>query len=271
MYSPHLKTLTQLHLVLCRVKFEAYLFYSILISAFIYPISAHWAWAPNGFLRDLGFQDFAGGTVVHALGAVCAVVAAKVVGPRYDRFTQKDTNGKLGISVKQIKGHSAIQQCQGALYLMVGWLCFNSGSVHGLSNGGVPTVSRAALNTLLAAGVGASVGTVWGILKRRMHDLTLSLNGMMVALVAITAGCDDMEPWATCLIAASSVFMYLGVSHVITNVLHIDDVVEAFAVHGAGGIWGTFMLSFFSMSRGIFYFPIAGFEFLGKLRCCQGL
>ena len=217
-----------------RMNFKAYLIYSFLISAVVYPIIGHWTWG-GGWLSGMGFADFAGSTVVHTTGGIAALIGTMMLGPRY---------GKYGIDGKPraIAGHNIPLASLGVFILWFGWFGFNSGSTLAVGNG--QAISRVALNTNLAAALGgiAAMVTVW--LRFGKPDLSMAMNGALAGLVGITAPCAFVDPWAACVIGLSSgVIVIFGVE--LLDKLHIDDPVGAVPVHGMCGIWGTLCVGIF--------------------------
>ncbi len=220
-----------------RMKFIAYLLYSFIISALIYPIVGHWIWG-GGWLANMGFADFAGSTVVHTVGGMAALIGTLILGPR---------QGKYGIDGKPraIFGHSIPLASLGVFILWFGWFGFNAGST--LSAGGGMDIGRVSINTNLAAALGgiAAMCTVW--FRFGKPDLSMAMNGALAGLVGITAPCAFVEPWAACLIGLTSgVIVVLGVE--LLDKLQIDDPVGAVPVHGMCGIWGTICVGIFGKS-----------------------
>lgn len=223
-----------------RTKFSTYLIGSFIISALIYPIFGSWAWGSlfegKGWLKEMGFIDFAGSTVVHSVGAWCALVAAIIVGPRLGRF------GRDGRAF-EIPGHNIGLSSLGAFILWFAWFGFNGGS----TLIGDKSIGLVVTNTHLAGCAAAVAVMLYQYIKGEKILLTMVLNAGLAGLVAVTAGAATMTPWYAMLTGAiGGLLMYM-----LTKVLlafGIDDVVGAFPVHGAGGIWGT-------LAAGIFYAP----------------
>jgi len=212
-----------------RMKFGAYMVYSALLTGLIYPISGMWKWG-GGWLAELGFADFAGSVVVHAVGGFAGLAGAIVLGPRIGRFE----NGKS----KPIPGHNLGFAALGVFILWVGWYGFNPGSqltYSGVSN--VNATAYIAVTTTLAAAAGSVVALYVAWLMFGKPDVTMGLNGALAGLVGITANCDQVALWASLVIGAvAGVLVVLGV--VMLDKLKIDDPVGAFPVHGLCGIWG---------------------------------
>ncbi len=217
-----------------RMKFQAYLIYSFLISAIIYPIVGHWIWG-GGWLASMGFSDFAGSTVVHTVGGFAALVGTRMVKPR---------EGKYGVDGKPkvLAGHSIPLASLGVFILWFGWFGFNAGSTLGVTGGA--GIARVAINTNLAAALGgiAAMVTVW--MRFGKPDLSMAMNGALAGLVAITAPCAFVAPWAAMVIGASAGYVVVrGVE--LLDSLKIDDPVGAVPVHGLCGVWGTLCVGIF--------------------------
>lgn len=217
-----------------RMKFPAYLTYSFLISAFIYPVVGHWVWG-GGWLSKLGFLDFAGSTVVHATGGVAALIGTILLGPRIGKFN-KDGSANI------IAGHSIPLASLGVLILWFGWFGFNPGSTLSVGNGDL--IAHIAINTNLAAAAGALIALLTAWLWFGTPDLTMTMNGALAGLVAITAPCAFVSPYAAIIIGAVGGFLVVGGVYLLDK-LQIDDPVGAFPVHGINGIWGTLAVGLF--------------------------
>ena len=212
-----------------RMKFQAYLMYTAVISALVYPIIGHSIWYGGGWLAKLQFADFAGSTVVHATGGAAAFIGAVILGPRIGKF------GKDG-RAKAIPGHSIPLAALGVFILWFGWFGFNPGSTLGVGDGSL--IARIAINTNLSAATGAitAMVAVWILFGK--PDLSMTMNGALAGLVAITAPCAFVSPAAALAIGAvGGVVVVLGVG--LLDRIGVDDPVGAVAVHGLNGIWGT--------------------------------
>jgi Amt family ammonium transporter len=237
-----------------RIRFRAYLVYSVAMIAFIYPVFGSWAWGglfsgggwlearPGGLLESWGlpaFKDFAGSTVVHSVGGWAALAGAIVVGPRRGRFS----DGR----VTPIPGHSMPLSALGLFLLWFGFFGFNAGSTLGFGHGRPGLVAFIALNTNVAAAAGALGATAASWWLVRKPDPGLALNGALAGLVAITAGCAHVEPWgAACIGAVAGCIVVAGV--LLLDRLQVDDPVGAVSVHGFCGVWGTLALALFDRS-----------------------
>ena len=211
-----------------RMKFVGYLTYTVVLTGFIYPISGMWKWG-GGFLDALGFYDFAGSIVVHALGGFAGLAAAIVLGPRIGRF---------GPGGKAMPGHNLTFAALGVFILFIGWFGFNPGSqlaIAGADNTNI--VMMIAVNTALAAAAGSIFALITSWVVGKKPDLTMALNGLLAGLVGITANCDCVSNGEAVLIGAiAGVLVFGGIK--LLEVLKIDDPVGAWPVHGLCGIWG---------------------------------
>lgn len=248
-----------------RMRFVSYLVYSFIITAFVYPVVGHWVWG-GGWLSRLNFHDFAGSTVVHAVGGVSALVGALMLGPRLGRFNPDGSPNYIG-------GHNLPLATLGVFILWFGWYGFNAGSTLGMDDPGM--VARIAMNTTLAGAAGslAAMFTAWK--KFGKPDLTLALNGVLAGLVGITAPCAVVSDGVSILIGlVAGVLVIFGIGWL--NQLRIDDPVGAIPVHGLCGIWGTITVGLFGRTSlgapadGLFYgggFGMLGVQCLGVLAC----
>ena len=212
-----------------RMKFNAYLLYTVIVSALVYPIVGHWIWSGQGWLAGMGFGDFAGSTVVHSVGGWIAFAGTVALGPRIGKY---GADGKP----RALAGHSIPLAALGVFLLWFGWFGFNPGST--LSVGDGKAVALIAANTNLAAAAGAIVAMVVVTLRFGKPDLSMTMNGALAGLVAITAPCAFVSPAASIVIGAiSGIIVVLGVE--LLDHMHVDDPVGAVPVHGMNGIWGT--------------------------------
>lgn len=216
-----------------RIKLNAFLIFATLLVAIAYPITGMWKWGA-GWLDAAGFYDFAGSTLVHAMGGAAALAAVLVLGPRKGKYTE---SGKI----KPIPGHSMPLAAMGVFLLWFGWFGFNGGSV--LSADPV-AVSLVFVTTALAASAGAIGAYIVSQLMFKTHDLSMVLNGILGGLVGITAGADQMGPMSAILIGliAGSI---IPLSVVFFDRIKIDDPVGATSVHLVCGIWGTLAVGIF--------------------------
>ena len=251
-----------------RTKFLSYCIYSGVISAFIYPIEAHWIWG-GGWLAQLGFHDFAGSCAIHMVGGISALIGAKMLGPRIGKFT-KDKNGKI-VKVNAFPGHNITIGCLGVFILWLGWYGFN-----GAAATSVEQLGSIFVTTTVAPAAATVVCMVFTWIKYGKPDVSMCLNASLAGLVAITAGCDVTDVTGAIIISAvAGVLVVFGV-WLLDYKLHIDDPVGAVAVHCLNGIWGTIAVGLFATDTapgysiadasgkklvGLFYG--GGFELLG--------
>ena len=223
-----------------RVKFPAYLIFSLVMTGLIYPVLGHWVWG-GGWLAGLGFLDFAGSTVVHAVGGFAALGAVLVVGPRIGRYA--------GGRVNAMPGHNMTYAALGVFILWLGWFGFNPGSTMGIV-GDPGLVAHIFLTTNLAAAAGAVVALAVSWARFGKPDFSMTINGVLAGLVAITAPCAFVGPVGALIIGAvGGGLVVWGILALDSN--KIDDPVGAIAVHGICGMWGT-------MAVGLFGLPALG-------------
>ncbi len=222
-----------------RIKLNSFLIFSVVLVSLAYPITGMWKWG-GGWLDAAGFYDFAGSTLVHAMGGAAALAAVLVLGPRRGKYT---ASGKI----KPIPGHSMPLAAMGVFLLWFGWFGFNGGSV--LSADPV-AVSLVFVTTALAASAGAIGAFVVSYAKFKTHDLSMVLNGILGGLVGITAGADQMGPMSAILIGfiAGCIIPF---SVVFFDRVKIDDPVGATSVHLVCGIWGTLAVGIFGSMAGL--------------------
>lgn len=221
-----------------RTKFSAYLVFSALVTAVVYPVFGSWAWGGlykgGGWLEGLGFIDFAGSTVVHSIGGWAALAGAIVVGPRLGKYT---ASGKP----QGIPGHSIPLASLGVFILFFGWFGFNAGS----TTTGDTSIALIALTTALA-GAASCVATVYYTwLRFRKPDVGMVLNGCLAGLVGITAGCANVSPLSAILIGLVAGVLVTE-SVVFFDKIGVDDPVGAVSVHGVCGAWGTLAAALFN-------------------------
>ena len=237
-----------------RTKFSAYCVYSAAISLIVYPISGHWIWG-GGWLAQLGFHDFAGSTAVHFVGGVTACLGAWMLGPRIGKY------GKDG-KARAIPGHNLTAMALGVFILWFCWFGFNGGST--VSMTGDDTMISAGLicfNTNLAAALATVAALITTWVRYGKPDVSLTFNGALAGLVAITAGCDMVAPYGAAIIGIVAGILCVFSVEFFDNVAKIDDPVGAVSVHFANGAWGTLATGLFSTSQGVFYGH--GFRFFG--------
>ncbi len=252
-----------------RTDFRAYCIYSACISLFIYPIAGHWVWG-GGWLSEMGFHDFAGSAIVHMLGGTMSFVGAAILGPRIGKYNK---NGKPNA----IPGHNILIGALGVLILWVGWFGFNPASTGGLSDGGVDVAAKVFITTNLAACAAAITAMFFTWIRYGKPDVSMTLNGILGGLVAITAPCDVVSPLDSVIIGVvGGVLMCLAIPFIDAK-LKVDDPVGAISVHGVCGLWGTIAVGLFasdpallgdSFLPGLFYgggFHALGVQALGAV------
>ena len=220
-----------------RTKFSAYCVYSAIISAVIYPVSGHWIWG-GGWLSELGFHDFAGSAAVHLVGGVAAFVGAKILGARIGKY---DKYGKP----KAIPGHSLTLGALGVFILWFCWFGFNGGSTIALSNGADETAARVFVTTNLSATMATVTVLAITWIRYKKPDISMTLNGSLAGLVAVTAGCDTVTPMGAAAIGIIAGFVVVFGIEFIDQKLKIDDPVGAIGVHGMCGAVGTLLVGVF--------------------------
>jgi len=242
-----------------RTEFKTYLFFSIITTAIIYPISGHWVWG-GGWLSNLGFHDFAGSSVVHSVGAWMGLVGAALIGPRIGKY-----NGKANA----IPGHNLTFAALGVFILWFGWFGFNAGSqlaASGTDN--TLAISHIFLTTNLSAAGGTLAALAVSWMRYKRPTLSLTLNGALAGLVAITAGCDIVTPQAAIVIGILAGITLVFSVEFIDKALRIDDPVGAITVHGVNGALGTLLVGIFATDGGLLHgggFKLLGIQALGVI------
>ncbi|MDD5931074.1 MAG: ammonium transporter, partial [Oscillospiraceae bacterium] len=234
-----------------RTKFSAYCVYSMVISAVIYPISGHWIWG-GGWLSSLGFHDFAGSTAVHMVGGVAALVGAKILGPRIGKYAKDGTP-------RAIPGHSLTLGALGVFILWFCWFGFNGCSTVAMSGGAWDSAARIFVTTNLAAAVATVTVMCIPWVRYKKPDVSMTLNGSLAGLVAITAGCDTVTPMGAAIIGILAGFIVVFGIEFVDKKLKIDDPVGAVGVHGLCGASGTILTGLFA------FYDFGGGEKLGLL------
>ena len=245
-----------------RTKFLSYCIYSAVISAFIYPVEAHWIWG-GGWLAQMGFHDFAGSCAIHMVGGVSALIGAKMLGPRIGKFT-KDKKGNI-TKVNAFPGHNLALGALGVFILWLGWYGFN-----GAAATSVEQLGSIFLTTTVAPAVATVVCMIFTWINYGKPDVSMSLNASLAGLVAITAPCDVTDCFGAIIIGAVAGLLVVFGVWLLDYVLRIDDPVGAVAVHCMNGIWGTIATGLFATTSapgndtltGLFYG--GGFTLLGK-------
>lgn len=248
-----------------RVKYISFIVFSFILTLAIYPIVGHWIWG-GGFLSSMGFQDFAGSTVVHSVGGWAALAGVIILGPRFGKY---DKNG----NAKAIPGHNMSLATIGLFVLWLGWFGFNPGSTMSFSDPAAVAHIFMTTNTAAIAAVITSTFVSWLFIGK--PDLGMTINGCLAGLVAITAGCAYVDVLGSLIIGAiAGVLVVFAV--VFFDKLKLDDPVGATSVHLANGVFGTICVGLFakdgvtslSGTNGLFFgggFSLLGTQLIGIL------
>lgn len=261
-----------------RLKWSAFCVYGLFISIVVYPVFGNWAWG-GGWLAQLGsiglgvgYVDFAGSGVVHAVGGWCALAGAMVLGPRIGKYQRDGT-------VNTIPGHNMTLAVIGAFILAFGWLGFNPGSTMGVVGNGNLRIGIVAVVTMLAGSSGAvSAMIITWITGSKKPQPGMMINGLLAGFVAITGSCGYVSPLSACIIGAIAGLLMVVFTWVIEHVWKIDDPVGAIVVHGINGVWGQIAVGLFAdglanygglQVRGLFYGDAGqlGAQLIGVIAC----
>lgn len=244
-----------------RTKFVSYCIYSVILSAVVYPIEAHWIWG-DGWLSQLGFIDFAGSTAIHMVGGISAFIGALILGPRIGKYGK---NGK----VNAIPGHSLTLGALGVFILWFGWYGFNGAAAATTDN-----LGQIFMTTTIAPALATCTTMIFTWIKNGKPDVSMSLNGSLAGLVAITAPCADVDALGAAIIGIVAGILVVVAVEFIDIKLKVDDPVGAVAVHGVNGLWGSLAVGLFATGNGqdgitgLFYgggFTQLGIQVLGVL------
>ena len=243
-----------------RTKLSAYFVFSCIISTFIYPVVVHWVWgsgwlsawgASTGTLfngaSSNGLIDFAGSGVVHAVGGLCGLMGAWVVGPRKGRFEVKE-DGSLGAPLP-MPGHSAVLCELGVVLLWFGWYGFNAGSTL-CALDCMELAGKVAVTTTLAAASAAITAVIFTKATTGKYNLSVAINSIIAGLVSITAPCPVVDPWASIVIGIIGAFVYIFGDKLLLK-FHIDDPLQASSLHGFCGIWGVLSVGIFATDANV--------------------
>ena len=241
-----------------RTKFSAYCIYSAAISLLIYPVSGHWIWG-GGWLSQMGFHDFAGSTAVHMVGGICAMIGAKILGPRIGKY---DKNGKP----QAILGHNLTFAALGVFILWFCWFGFTGASTVGMdSDALIETAGRVFFNTNLAAAVACCAALIFTWIRYKKPDVSMTYNAALAGLVGITAGCDAVDAVGAAVIGVVCGILIVLAIEFFDKIAKIDDPVGAVSVHCVCGAAGTVLTGLFATGEtteaGLFYG--GGAHFLG--------
>lgn len=233
-----------------RTKFSAYCIYSAAISLLIYPVSGHWIWG-GGWIAQMGFHDFAGSTAVHMVGGVCALIGAKILGPRIGKY---DKNGKP----QAILGHNLSFAALGVFILWFCWFGFNGASTVGMdSDTLMDTAGRVFFNTNMAAAVACCTTLLFTWIRYKKPDVSMTYNAALAGLVGITAGCDAVSPVGAAVIGIICGILIVLAVEFFDKIAKIDDPVGAVSVHCVCGATGTILTGLFATGvtteAGLFY------------------
>ena len=248
-----------------RTKFSAYCVYSAVISLVVYPIEAGWVWNGQGWLAQLGCIDFAGSIVIHMVGGISALVGAIILGPRIGKYGK---NGK----VNAIPGHSITLGALGVFILWFAWYGFNGAAAEDGSR-----LGQILLTTTIAPAVATVTCMLFTWIKNGKPDVSMCLNASLAGLVAVTAGCADVDAIGSAIIGIVSGILVVVAVEFVDIKLKIDDPVGAFSVHGVNGMWGGLAVGLFATGNGqdgitgLFYgggFKQLGIQLLGVVTVC---
>ncbi|WP_342757672.1 ammonium transporter [Kineothrix sedimenti] len=248
-----------------RTKFSSYLIYSAVISAVVYPIEAGWVWNANGWLYQLNFVDFAGSAAIHTVGGLSALIGAAFLGARLGKYS-KGKDGK--VKVHAIPGHSLTLGALGVFILWFGWYGFNGAAASNNFQ-----LAQIFGTTTIAAAVATCATMAFTWIKNGKPDVSMTLNGSLAGLVAITAGCANVDAFGAAIIGLVAGILIVVAVEMIDLKFHVDDPVGAVGVHMVNGIWGTIAVGLFNiyenesgLSKGLFYgggFKQLGIQLLG--------
>ncbi len=232
-----------------RTKFSAYLIYSAVLSAVVYPIEAGWVWNSQGWLFEMGFIDFAGSAAIHTVGGVSALVGIIFLGPRIGKYVKDKKTGK--IVAKAIPGHNLTLGALGVFILWFGWYGFNGAAATTLN--GIGGLASIFVTTTIAPAVAAVTTMFYTWIKNGKPDVSMTLNAALAGLVGITAGCATMDAIGAAVVGIVSGILVVVAVEFIDLKLKLDDPVGAVAVHGVNGIWGTLAVGLFAVEGGLLY------------------
>jgi Amt family ammonium transporter len=229
-----------------RWKYAAFLVSSFMLGAFIYPLFANWCWG-GGWLANLGtnfglgkgYADFAGSGVVHSVGGLTALAVAMIVGPRIGKYTRE---GKPNAII----GHDIVIVLTGCFILAFGWFGFNPGSTLGASGNGNLRIGSIAVNTMLAGMAGSFGAMLYMWMRYGKPDASMSGNGLLAGLVAITAPSGFVNPVSSVIIGLIGGVLVCVSVEFVDRKLKVDDPVGAISVHGANGLWGVISVGLFA-------------------------
>ena len=260
-----------------RTKFLSYCIYSLVISAVVYPIEAHWVWGGGWLTNEIAgvyYVDFAGSSLIHMVGGISSLIGAIILGPRTGKYLDKDGRPTLirrdAKFVRAIPGHNLTVGALGVFILWFCWYGFN-----GAATSGMAQLSQVLVTTTVAAATGTISTMAFTWIKNKKPDVSMTLNGSLAGLVAVTAGCANVDVVGAFFIGLVAGILVDVAVEVLDKKLHVDDPVGAIAVHGVNGLWGTIAVGLFSTGinpvgdsaqKGLFYgggFNMLGVQLLG--------
>ena len=251
-----------------RTKFLSYCIYSLVISAVVYPIEAHWAWGGGWLSKEIlgvTFIDFAGSALIHFVGGISSFIGALILGPRWGKYLDKD--GKPTLLRKEVKYVRAIPGHNltiGALGVFILWFCWYG--FNGAAAADITQFAQILVTTTVATAAATCATMIFTWVKNKKPDVSMTLNGSLAGLVAITAGCATVDIVGAFFIGVVAGILVVVAVEVIDKVFNVDDPVGAIAVHGCNGLWGTIACGLFSTSTGLFYtgsFAQLGVQLIG--------
>ncbi len=231
-----------------RTKFLSYCIYSLVISALVYPIEAHWVWGGGWLTNEFAgvyYVDFAGSSLIHMVGGISSFIGALILGPRWGKYLDKDGRPTLKRKeakyVRAVPGHNLPIGALGVFILWFCWYGFNGAAASGMAQ-----LAQILVTTTVAAATATCATMIFTWIKNKKPDVSMTLNGSLAGLVAITAGCANVDVIGAFFIGLVAGILVDVAVEVIDKKLHVDDPVGAIAVHGANGLWGTIAVGLFS-------------------------
>ena len=238
-----------------RTKFLSYCIYSLVISAIVYPIEAHWVWGGGWLAQEIlgvTYIDFAGSSLIHMVGGISSFIGALILGPRWGKYLDKD--GKPTLNRKEVKFIRAIPGHNltiGALGVFILWFCWYG--FNGAAASDITQLAKILVTTTVATASATCATMIFTWIRNKKPDVSMTLNGSLAGLVAITAGCTAVDVIGSFFIGVVAGILVVVAVEVIDKKFHVDDPVGAIAVHGCNGLWGTIACGLFSTSTGLFY------------------
>ncbi len=253
-----------------RTKFLSYCIYSLVISAIVYPIEAHWAWGGGWLTNEIfgvTYIDIAGSSLIHMVGGISSFIGALILGPRWGKYLDKDGKPTLirkeAKFIRAIPGHNLTIGALGVFILWFCWYGFN-----GAAAGDITQLAQILVTTTVATASATCATMIFTWIRNKKPDVSMTLNGSLAGLVAITAGCAVVDVVGSFFIGVVAGILVVVAVEVIDKKFHVDDPVGAIAVHGCNGLWGTIACGLFSTSTGLFYtgsFAQLGVQIIGIL------